>query len=84
MVTALALYLLASPTHFARPLLPLYLAAGLIVYVLALSTLRTLTLTDLQLLAKILPGGTGLYSRTARTVKSHPTLITLARKLLTG
>jgi len=63
-------------------LLPLYLAMGLIVYVLALSALRTLTLTDLQLLAKILPGGTNLYSRTAHTVKSHPTLTTLARKLL--
>jgi len=55
---------------------------GLTVYVLALSALRTLTLADLQLLAKILPRGANLYSRTAQTVKSHPTLTTLAKKLL--
>jgi len=55
---------------------------GLVVYVLALSALRTLTLTDLQLLVKILPGGTDLYNRALKTVKGHPTLIALTKKLL--
>jgi len=55
---------------------------GLIVYVIALSALRALTLTDIQLLAKILPGGTNLYSRAARTVKRHPPLTALMKKLL--
>jgi len=44
--------------------------------------LRALTLTDIQLLAKILPGGTNLYSRAARTVKRHPPLTALMKKLL--
>jgi len=55
---------------------------GLIVYVLALSALRTLTLTDLQLLAKIIPGGVGLYSRALKTVRNHSTLLIIAKKLL--
>jgi len=55
---------------------------GLVVYVLALSALRTLTLTDIQLLAKIIPSGVGLYSRALKTVKSHATLTALAKKLL--
>ena len=81
-VTALALYLIATPTGFTLPLIPLYLAVGLVVYVLTLSALRTLTLIDIQLLAKILPGGTDLYNRALKTVKNHPTLLTLAKKLL--
>jgi len=56
---------------------------GLIVYVIALSALRALTLTDIQLLAKILPGGTDLYNRTLKTVKNSSTLTTIARRLLT-
>jgi|GEM_PF-5049533 len=54
----------------------------MVVYGLVLYALRALTLTDIQLLAKILPGGTGLYSRVLRSVKRHPTLTTLAEKLL--
>jgi len=52
------------------------------VHVLALSALRTLTLPDIQLLAKILPGGTDLYQKTVKTIKHHPTLLTLTKKLL--
>jgi len=81
-ITALALYLLAAPTGFALPLIPLYLAVGVVVYVLVLCALRALTLADLQLLAKIIPGGTNLYDRALKTVKSHPALTTLAKKLL--
>ena len=80
-ITALALYRLTAPTGFTLPLLPLYLAAGLIVYVLALSTLRTLT--DLPLLAKIIPYGSRLYDRLLRTMRRHSALLSLAKKLLT-
>jgi len=82
-ITALALYLIAAPTSFALIFIPLYLVVGLIVYVIALSALRALTLTDIQLLAKILPGGTDLYNRTLKTVKNSSTLTTIARRLLT-
>jgi len=81
-ITALTLYLIAAPTGFALPLIPLYLVVGLVVYVLVLCALRALTLTDIQLLAKILPYGTCLYQKTVKTIKHHPTLLTLTKKLL--
>jgi len=81
-IMAITVYSTAYYTRFSLVLLPVYIVVGLLIYGLILSTMRILTLQDVQFISRIVPGGERLYGKLYQAVKNTEFLSRIAKAIL--
>ncbi len=81
-IMAILTYTVASYYNFNLILTPIYIAIGILIYILALSSMRILTVEDVKFMSRVIPGGKYVYGRLSRVVNGNKSLLRIANKLL--